>query len=94
MCTYNHSKQLCYIRHSRLPHSNLDVEPCRLPHSKKLCYIRHSRLLSRNHKFRLNRVHFDGSTKERNPPLKLSGFDIFMQVENINVTPKRNTFGW
>ena len=46
----------------------------------------HRRFLSRNHKFRLNRVRFDGSTETRNPPLKLSGSDIFRQVENINVT--------
>ena len=49
----------------------------------------HRRFLSRNHKFRLNRVRFDGSTETRNPPLKLSGSDIFRQVENINVTFRR-----
>ena len=46
----------------------------------------HHRFLSRNHKFRLNRVRFDGSIEERNPPLKLSGSDIFRQVEHINTT--------
>ena len=65
---------------------NFDVEPCHLPHRKKWCFMGHRRFLSRNHKFRLNRVHFDGSTEIRNPPLKLSRSDIFRQVENITVT--------
>ncbi|WVZ13620.1 hypothetical protein V8G54_011186 [Vigna mungo] len=68
------------------PTCNFDAEPCRLPHSRKWCFMGHRRFLSRNHRFRLNRVRFDGSTEERNPPLKLSGSDIFRQVENINVT--------
>ncbi|WVZ03365.1 hypothetical protein V8G54_024171 [Vigna mungo] len=68
------------------PTSNFDAEPCRLPHSKKWCFMEHHRFLSRNHRFRLNRVRFDGSTEERNPPLKLSGSNIFRQVENIDVT--------
>ncbi|WVY89454.1 hypothetical protein V8G54_034968 [Vigna mungo] len=68
------------------PTCNFDAEPCRLPHSRKWCFMVHRRFLSRNHRFRLNRVRFDGSTEERNPPLKLSGSDIFRQVENINVT--------
>jgi len=68
------------------PTCNFDAKPCRLPYSKKWCFMRHRRFLSRNHRFRLNRVCFDGSTETRNPPLKLSGSDIFRQVENINVT--------
>ncbi|WVZ02274.1 hypothetical protein V8G54_023080 [Vigna mungo] len=68
------------------PTCNFDAEPCRLPHSRKWCFMGHRCFLSRNHRFRLNRVRFDGSTEEWNPPLKLSGSDIFRQVENINVT--------
>ena len=47
--------------------------------------------MSRNHRFRLNRVRFDGNTEERNPPLKLSGSEILKQVENLNVTFGRGT---
>ncbi|XP_027931110.1 uncharacterized protein LOC114187160 isoform X1 [Vigna unguiculata] len=68
------------------PTCNFDAIPCRLPYSKKWCFMGHRRFLSRNHRFRLNRVRFDGNTETRNPPLKLSGSDIFRQVENINVT--------
>ncbi|XP_028186392.1 uncharacterized protein LOC114373037 [Glycine soja] len=68
------------------PTCNLDAEPCRLRNCNKWCFMGHHRFLSRNHKFRLNRVRFDGSIEERNPPLKLSGSDIFRQVEHINTT--------
>ena len=46
----------------------------------------HRRFLKRKHRFRLNRVRFDGSTEERSPPLKISGSDVLKQVENLNVT--------
>ncbi|XP_028193133.1 uncharacterized protein LOC114378691 [Glycine soja] len=68
------------------PTCNLDAEPCRLRNCNKWCFMGHRRFLSRNHKFRLNRVRFDGSIEERNPPLKLSGSEIFRQVEHINTT--------
>ena len=32
------------------------------------------------------RLHFNGITEERSPPVKLSGSDIFQQVKNIDVT--------
>ena len=68
------------------PTCNLDAEPCCLQNCNKWCFMGHRRFLSRNHKFRLNRVRFDGSIEERNPPLKLSGSYIFRQVEHINTT--------
>ncbi|XP_058759362.1 uncharacterized protein LOC131632633 [Vicia villosa] len=71
------------------PTCNFDAEPCRLPHSKKWCFMGHRRFLSKNHRFRLNRVRFDGGVKERNPPLKLSGSDILRQMENPNITCRR-----
>ncbi|XP_015166236.1 uncharacterized protein [Solanum tuberosum] len=40
----------------------------------------HRRFLRRNHRFRLSRVRFNGSTEERNPPLKLSGSNILRQI--------------
>ncbi|XP_075076271.1 uncharacterized protein LOC142162942 [Nicotiana tabacum] len=63
------------------PTCNFDTEPCRLRHSKKWCFMVYRRFLKRNHRFRLNRVRFNGSTEERNPPLKLSRTDILRQIE-------------
>ncbi|XP_075084789.1 uncharacterized protein LOC142168035 [Nicotiana tabacum] len=63
------------------PTCNFDTEPCRLRHSKKWCFMGYRRFLRRNHRFRLNRVRFNGSTEERNPPLKLSGSAILRQIE-------------
>nr|KYP40480.1 hypothetical protein KK1_038167 [Cajanus cajan] len=68
------------------PTCNFDAKPCRHKNCKKWCFIGHCHFLSRNHKFRLNRVRFNGNTEERNPPLKLSLSDIFRQVEHINIT--------
>ncbi|XP_049368693.1 uncharacterized protein LOC125833582 [Solanum verrucosum] len=62
------------------PTCNFDTEPCRLVHSKKCCFMGHRRFLRRNHRFRFNRVRFNGSTEERNPPIKLSGSDILRQI--------------
>ncbi|XP_049364607.1 uncharacterized protein LOC125829432 [Solanum verrucosum] len=62
------------------PTCNFDTEPCRLVHSKKWCFMGHRRFLRRNHRFRFNRVRFNGSTEERNPPIKLSGSDILRQI--------------
>ncbi|XP_060171510.1 uncharacterized protein LOC132602749 [Lycium barbarum] len=63
------------------PTCNFDSEPCRLRHSKKWCFMGHRRFLKRNHRFRLNRVLFNGSTEERDPPIKLLGSDILRQIE-------------
>ncbi|XP_058782834.1 uncharacterized protein LOC131657454 [Vicia villosa] len=62
------------------PTCNFDTEPCRLYHGSKWCFMGHRRFLSRNHKFRFNRVRFDGSVEERNPPSKKSGSDILRCV--------------
>nr|XP_033511982.1 uncharacterized protein LOC104096129 isoform X1 [Nicotiana tomentosiformis]XP_033511983.1 uncharacterized protein LOC104096129 isoform X2 [Nicotiana tomentosiformis] len=77
------------------PTCNFDTEPCRFRHSKKWCFMGHRRFLRRNHRFRLNRVRFNGSTEERNPPLKLLGLDILRQIEErrvaeLNVSGKRS----
>jgi len=67
------------------PTCNFDARPCRLHNGHKWCFMNHHRFLSRNQKFRLARARFDGNTEERNPPLNLSGCDIFGQVRNTNV---------
>ncbi|XP_045831553.1 uncharacterized protein LOC123922941 [Trifolium pratense] len=68
------------------PTCNIDTEPRRLHKSKKWCFMGHRRFLSRNRRFRLNRVRFDGSIEERNPPLKRSGSDILSQLEDDGAT--------
>ncbi|XP_061358361.1 uncharacterized protein LOC133302572 [Gastrolobium bilobum] len=68
------------------PSCNFDSEPCRLYHSKKWCFIGHRRFLHERHRFRLNRIRFNGKQDLRNPPRLLSGCEILEQVENINVT--------
>lgn len=66
------------------PTYNFDTEPCRLNHGSKWCFIGHRRFLRKNHQFRFNRVRFDGSREERNPPSKKSGSDILRQINNRN----------
>ncbi|XP_061374183.1 uncharacterized protein LOC133316451 [Gastrolobium bilobum] len=68
------------------PSCNLDSEPCRLYHSKKWCFMGHRRFLDQKHRFRLNKVRFNGKQDVRNPPRLLSGCEILEQVANINVT--------
>lgn len=40
----------------------------------------HRRFLRINHRFRFNRVGFNESIEERDPPLKLSRYDILRQI--------------
>ena len=47
--------------------------------------MNHRRWLNARHKFRLARIHFDGSVENRNPPLTISGTDVLRQVENVNI---------
>jgi len=46
----------------------------------------HRRFFSEGHKFRLNRVQFNGNIEDRDPPKQLSGSKILEQVKNINIT--------
>ncbi|XP_061344016.1 uncharacterized protein LOC133289989, partial [Gastrolobium bilobum] len=73
------------------PSCNFDFEPCRLNHSKKWCFMGHRRFLDQRHRFRLNKVRFNGKQDLRNPPNLLSGCAILEQVQNINVTFGRKT---
>ncbi|XP_052198329.1 uncharacterized protein LOC127805620 [Diospyros lotus] len=71
---------------SACPTCNFDTVAHRLPHSRKWSFMGHRRFLEPNHRFRFNRVHFDGNTEFRNPPVALSGSEIFKQLENVHVT--------
>jgi hypothetical protein len=65
------------------PSCNLDFTPCRLSKSKKWCFMGHRRFLDQRHKFRLNKVRFDGQQEMRNPPKTLSGHQILAQIEEM-----------
>ena len=70
------------------PVCNHDAEVCRLPHSAKWCFFGTRRFLKPGHKFRLDKVRFNGKVDNRLPPPRLSGSEIWKQVENIE-----NSFG-
>jgi len=67
------------------PSCNFDATSFWLPFSNKWCFMGHRRFLSRGHKFRLNRVQFNGNIEDRDPPKQLSGSEILEQVKNINI---------
>ena len=50
----------------------------------------HRRWLSRGHRFRLNRVRFNGQLENRDPPKKFSGTEILRQIEAVDVTLGKN----
>ncbi|XP_061339756.1 uncharacterized protein LOC133286368 [Gastrolobium bilobum] len=68
------------------PVCNFDFEPTRLYHSKKWCFMGHRRFLQQRHRFRLNKVRFNGKQELRNPPRILSGCEILEQLQHVNVT--------
>src|ERR1044072_2056639 len=45
----------------------------------------HRRFIDRRHKFRLNKIRFNGHQELRDEPKSFSGSDIFAQVKDINV---------
>ncbi|XP_068504079.1 uncharacterized protein [Phaseolus vulgaris] len=65
------------------PRCNFDTTPKKI--QGKFCFMNHRRWLNARHKFRLARIHFDGSVENRNPPLTISGIDVLRQVENVNI---------
>ncbi|XP_068475194.1 uncharacterized protein [Phaseolus vulgaris] len=71
--------------HTRLacPRCNFDTTPKKI--QGKFCFMDHRRWLNARHKFRLARIHFDGSVENRNCPLTISGKNVLRQVENVNI---------
>ena len=67
------------------PYCNFDQEPLRLIHSKKSCFMGHRRFLPPGHRFRREPNKFNGKQERRNPPLLLTGVDIYEQVCNLEV---------
>ncbi|OIT26536.1 hypothetical protein A4A49_41017 [Nicotiana attenuata] len=77
-------KQTSFVLSMIIPGKQLP-DSCRLKHSRKWCFMGHRRFLERGHRFRLQRVRFNGKIEQREPPIALSGSDILKQVEGINV---------
>ena len=65
------------------PFCNLDCEPRRLPHSRKSCFMGHRRFLPPDHQFRRQKSKFDGTRERRDPPRRVSGFEIFDQICDV-----------
>ena len=65
---------------------NYAFEPCRLSHSRKWCFMGHRRFLEHGHKFRMNKIRFNGQQELHTPPRLISGVEIFQQVKDIAVT--------
>ncbi|XP_039145579.1 uncharacterized protein LOC120282799 [Dioscorea cayenensis subsp. rotundata] len=55
-----------------------------LKHSRKHCYMGHRRWLKPNHRFRNDKLSFDGTQEFRNAPLPSSGIEVLRQVEDMN----------
>lgn len=70
------------------PSCNVDTESRYLKHGRKFCYMGHRRYLERNHKFRRDKISFDGTQELRDAPVPLSGSMVLQQLQNIE-----NKFG-
>ncbi|CAK8565094.1 unnamed protein product [Lathyrus sativus] len=67
------------------PSCNFQTTPLCLKASHKWCFMGHRRFLDRRHRFRLNRIRFNGEQEIRNPPRTLSGHEVFEHVKDIEV---------
>lgn len=70
------------------PSCNVNTDARYLKHGRKFCYMGHRRFLERNHKFRRDRISFDGNQEVRDAPLPLSSSQIVDQLQNV-----KNEFG-
>ncbi|XXG42875.1 hypothetical protein AAC387_Pa01g3044 [Persea americana] len=68
------------------PHCNEDTCSYYLSHGKKLCYMSHRRFLDADHRFRRNKIKFDGKMEFRAAPLSRSGMELLHQCCDINIT--------
>ncbi|XP_020091175.1 uncharacterized protein LOC109712162 [Ananas comosus] len=62
------------------PSCNVDTESRYLKHGRKFCYMGHRRYLETNHKFRRDKISFDGSQELRDAPVPLSDFMVLQQL--------------
>jgi hypothetical protein len=62
-----------------------------LPSSRKLVYIQHRRFLSRKHKYRKVKMHFDNTVEKDSASKHHTGKLIFEMVKNIEVVFGKGT---
>ncbi|CAI8608944.1 unnamed protein product [Vicia faba] len=67
------------------PSCNFQTTPLRLKASRKWCFMGHRRFLDRRHRFRLNKIRFNGEQEMRSPPRTLSGHEVFEKVKDVEV---------
>ncbi|XP_052171518.1 uncharacterized protein LOC127787497 [Diospyros lotus] len=65
------------------PCCNKNTFSTRLTNGGKQCYMGHRRYLPMNHKWRNNRVSFDGTRERGVAPNLLSGVDVLKQVQDL-----------
>lgn len=53
------------------PTCNFTTDSYRLIHSRKWCFMGHRRFLESGHRFRLQRLRFNGKIEQREPPITL-----------------------
>ena len=67
------------------PCCNKDHQAIRLTNGRKYCYWGHRRFLPMRHKFRKEKVTFNGKVDMRPPPLKLTGSQVLQQLNELDV---------
>ncbi|XP_077232589.1 uncharacterized protein LOC143869927 [Tasmannia lanceolata] len=68
------------------PCCNVDTRSQWLAHGKKFCYMGHRRFLPEDHKFRSNRIQFNGKQEWESPPRRLYGSDVLKQLQGLTFT--------
>ncbi|CAI8595258.1 unnamed protein product [Vicia faba] len=67
------------------PSCNFQTTPLHLKASRKWCFMGHRHFLDRRHRFRLNKIRFNGEQEMRSPPRTLSGHEVFEKVKDVEV---------
>ena len=66
------------------PYCNYNTHSCWLTNGGKYCFMGHRRFLNKDHRFRKDRVSFDGTQEMELAPTIPSGKDVIMQTEGFN----------
>lgn len=74
------------------PSCNKNTVSCWLKHGKKQSYRGHRRFLPSDHKFRKDRVSFDGTREWRSKPKPLSGSELLNQIESEGILTQYKIF--
>ncbi|KAF7153203.1 hypothetical protein RHSIM_Rhsim01G0080000 [Rhododendron simsii] len=74
------------------PSCNKNTVSCWLKHGKKQSYRGHRRFLPSDHKFRKDRVSFDGTWEWKSKPKPLSGSELLNQIESEGILTQYKIF--